>query len=176
MEDISKFEIPDFSPKQRGRKKQGPKKIEKEVLPRTNRWTKCAFCQLDRVHNPDQYQKRFDYFGSEEGILRNWKCQDCETEEKTNPFKFWFKHSDVINDLANEMKKIFESFLSDRDALKFQNTIIPLFDKNGIKEPNFKLITNDGSPEGLHINFPFVGNVLIKPLEYRLVDKIQISN
>lgn len=171
-----KITLPDFSKEKEKKAGRPPKYGTKKVLPRTNRWIKCAFCKTDRVLNPDQYQRQFDYHGSEDSILNHWKCQECVVAEQDNPFKFWFDRSDKLNIFAQALKKIFETYIVDKDGSKFQNSIIPLLDANHIKEPNYQLLTKDGLPEGLHINFPFVGNVVIKPLEYLLEKKITIVN
>ena len=179
MENTTKFNLPDFNAPKEEPKKRGPKQakttVEKPVLPRVNRYTKCAFCQQERVHNPDQYQKRFDYFGSDEAILRHWKCQDCETEEKDNPIKFWFKHSSVVNDIANSLKPVFETFVQDRNVQRLQDDTVSVLTSNKIFAPNFEFLIANQLPDGLKINFPFIGNVIVRPMRYLINEKVTID-
>jgi hypothetical protein len=175
MENTTTFKVPDFEAKPQ---KPG-KKIEKELLTRINRDVKCAFCEQTKLLNPDQYQKRFDYYGSEDAIARNFQCQVCETQENTNPFRFWFDHSLVVNDLANDLKPIFRSFINGpktgNEVVKLQNETHDLLRENHIQAPNFEFLVRNGLPEGIKFNFPFIGLVVIKPLEYKKENKVIVE-
>ena len=180
MENKTTFEVPDFSKEKA--KKPGPKQktttVEKPLLPSINREVKCAFCEDIKILNPVQYQKRFDYFGSEEAIARHFQCQECETSEKTNPFLFGLKHNDIVNNLANNIKPIFERYINSgkqqTDVMALQQETDQVLSNAKVFPPNFEFIIA-GVPDGLKINFPFVVKVIIKPLEYSKVKKISIE-
>lgn len=180
MSKTTELILPDFGKKEeivKEDKRKGPrppKVIEKEVLPRSNRNVECAFCGTSKTLNPDQYQKRFDYFGSDDGVEQNFQCQDCETSENNNPFRFWFSHNPIVNNMALRLRPIFETYTIDRNALKLQDETSVVLNECGIRPPNYTFLIENGLPAGLTINFPFIGNVLIKPKEYRLVEKIAI--
>lgn len=175
MENTTKFDLPDFSKKEK--KSKVVKTVEKPVLSRINREIKCVYCEAVKTLNPDQYQKRFDYFGSEDAVSRHFQCQVCETEEKDNPFKFWFIHSPVVNNMVNELRGVFQSFVDQQiDVQTFINRCNSILNGNRIFVPNFDMTVENGLPEGFRINFPFVGNVLIRPLKHWLAEKIVIES
>jgi hypothetical protein len=174
MEKTTKFELPDFSEK----KKRGPKPskvIEKHLLASVNREVKCAYCGEIKILNPNQYQKRFDFFGSEDAIPKYFKCQPCETLENTNPIRFWFIHGSIVNEVANNLKTVFEDFIEGRinvNDLQIRNADI--LDANNISKENRELLVENGKPEGFKFNFPFVGTVEIHPMDFRIEKKIRI--
>ena len=180
MNKTTELVIPDFSKKEekpkKGRPPSPPKTVEKEVLPRTNREVKCAYCEATKILNPDQYQKRFDYFGSDDAVARHFQCQDCETAENTNPFRFWFTHSPIVNNMALRLKPVFETYVMEPNPQRLQDDTHTIMIENGIRPPNYAFVIENGLPEGLTINFPFVGVVTIRPKEFRMEKKIVIDN
>jgi hypothetical protein len=178
MENTTEIQLPDFK-KEKLEKTPKPKKVvEKEILPRSNREVKCAYCGAVKTLNPDQYQKRFDYFGSEEAVERHFQCQECETAENTNPIRFAFDHSTLVNTLAIRLKPVFETFTfspkTNNDVLRLQNETTQLLTEYAVTAKNFEFIIENKLPEALKINFPFVGDVVIRPKEYLVAKKISV--
>ncbi len=175
MENTTEIKLPDFK---KEKPKKTPKVVEKEILPRSNREVKCAYCSAAKTLNPDQYQKRYDYFGSEEAVERHFQCQECETAENTNPIRFAFEHSTLVNTLAIRLKPIFETFTfspkSGNDVLRLQNETTQLLNEYAITPKNFEFQVENKLPEALKINFPFVGDVVIRPKEYLVAKKISV--
>lgn len=172
MEDTTEFKLPVFE-----KPKKGPKKIEKELLPRINREVPCAYCETIKTLNPDQYQKRFDYFGSADAIGRHFKCQECETKEQTNPFLFWLTHSEVFYNVVRELRPVFQDILDNKiDIPTFISRNNEILNRNKIFAPNFDLQVENGRPVGFKINFPMIGNLLIYPLEHWKEKKIVFEN
>jgi hypothetical protein len=183
MENKTTFELPVFEKESKEKGKPGPKQkattVEKPLLPSINREVKCVYCEESRTMGPAPYQKKFDYYGSEEAIARHFQCQECETAEKTNPFKFHLEHSDVVNNLANNIRPIFERYNNSgkqqQDVLNLQSYTDQVLGQAKVFAPNYEFLITNGLPDGLKINFPFVGKVIIRPLEFTKVKKISVE-
>jgi hypothetical protein len=171
--------LPDFqATKTQKSAKKNTKPIlteERERLPRSNRTIVCPYCGNDKTLNPDQYQAYYDFLGSEEKIEREFICKDCEMESKRNPIKFWYKHGELLQDMARHTKIAFdlfnksskgnEEFNSMRSMVLF-HTKEAQFDDSDVEFVARQL--NNGFPEfhtlKLH-KIPHVGTISIKPYE-----------
>lgn len=183
MENKTTFEVPEFDNEVKGKNKPGPRQknttIDKPLLPSINREVKCSYCDEIRMMGPAPYQKKFDYYGSEDAVARHFQCQECETAEKTNPFAFGLHHNDIVNTLANNLRPVFERYINsgkqNSDAIALQNNTDMVLNQAKIFHPNYEYIIINGLPDGIKINFPFVGKVIIRPLEYTKVKKIAVE-
>jgi len=149
-------------------------KTDIENLPKVNRTIPCAYCETDKILNPHQYEKRIAYFGNHDAVLRHFKCQECETSENENPFSFNLRHSQIAFQLANELKSCFERFNVSGNALVIQSEVASILSKNGISAKNHSFVMKDNKAQSLKINFPFIGDVLISPLEFRKDKKVEV--
>lgn len=186
MENIQEIEMPDFSSKKpKASSKEVPEKTsnvkkkvlteERERLPRTNRTVECAYCSAPKILNPDQYQSYFDYWGSEEKIAKEFMCKDCEILMRTNPIKFWYRHGEILQELARHIKVAFELFnkssKGNQEFNSMRSMVLFHTKESGIEESNVEFVArqlNNNLPEfhtlKLH-KIPHVGSITIKPYE-----------
>jgi hypothetical protein len=146
--------------------------VEKQSLPRTNRTLGCIYCQTEKILNPDQYQKLFDIYETEEKIKEEFFCKPCEMQMKRNPFLFWAKHGELLHELAKSLKSTFDGFSNStksvNDASVLQRTCSEILTEYKISPDNVAFISNPSTnvPEALIIkNMPFTGEVIIKVYE-----------
>lgn len=146
--------------------------VEKQSLPRVNRTLGCIYCQTEKILNPDQYQKLFDVYESDEKIKEEFYCKPCEMHMKKNPYLFWAKNGEIFHDLAKNLRTVFDQFASSQrspnDASVLQRSCSEILTRNKISFDNVAFISNATTniPESLVIkNLPFVGEVIVKVYE-----------
>lgn len=179
MENIDDLILPESikKPKKTTRKKSKPKtiKTDKTVLARTNREVPCAYCQETRVLNPDQYQRYFDYYGSEDKLKKEFVCKSCDMAMQDDPHTFWAKHSlgsKSFASLGKEIKDIIDMFKGSsrtpQDLQVFNRQVSDKVTEYHIKPENLEFVIDRASnlPIMLKIsNLPFIGKITLKPYE-----------
>jgi hypothetical protein len=179
MENITTFIVPDIANTKA--KKVAKKKPTKEIieerarLPRTNRTIPCAFCHQDKTLNPDQYQARYDFWGDEDKLQREFQCKECDMSAKTNPVRFWLEHSELLYLLTRKVRAAFEVFnASSRgndDVVALQNMVNSFLSEVHI-DPRLAVYgtepfaQNKITVKTLKLNnIPFVGTITLQPYE-----------
>jgi hypothetical protein len=177
--DIQLPDLPKIKEKPTQAKKTAAKKAtlleERERLPRSNRTIKCAYCSVEKILNPDQYQAYYDFLGSEEKIEREFMCKDCEMESKRNPIKFWYKHGELLQEMSKHIRIAFDMFnRSSKGNAEFNSmrSMVLFHTKEAlIDDTNVEFVARqlpNGFPEfhslKLH-KIPHVGTLTIKAYE-----------
>lgn len=185
MEDIKNFDIPEFIDltEDKGKTKKVPKKETKLILeergrlPKINRTLRDIYSGEEKIVNPDQYQALYDYWGSHEKIEKNFISKETEMQMRENPIRFWLLHGQLLQNLAIQLKAIYEDFFRLNDPGYFVRESKRLFTENNIALYDFEpLNTQNKTLNGVIIkNIPFVGNILIKPYENRQ-NRITLGN
>jgi len=175
LENTTEFVVPEMKQRKRKEKKE-PKQIleERPRLTRTNRTIPCAFCATEKILNPDQYQARFDYWGDEEKLAREFMCKDCEVSMKENQFKFWAKHGELFQTLTRKIKAAFEVFnASNRgnpETVTLQNMVNSFLGEAFI-DPRTVEYGTEPAARGFLVktlklrNLPFIGTLTLQPYE-----------
>lgn len=180
MENTSEFIVPIIANKKA--KKVAVKKPTKEIieerarLPRTNRTIPCVFCHQEKTLNPDQYQARYDYWGDEDKLQREFQCKECEMLAKANPVRFGLEHGELLLNLTRKIRAAFEVFnASSRgndDVIALQNMVNSFLSEVHIDTRSAVYGTepfgqNQITAKTLKINnIPFVGTITLQPYEH----------
>lgn len=173
MENKDKLEMPEDFTLEKSSKK----------LSRVNRTIPCSTCDTPKILNPNQYQSRYDYWGSEEKLKKHFICKECDMEMKTNPIKFWYKRGEILQELCKHVKIAFDLFNNSQkaqnDLTAMQNMVLFHTNQMFLETTNVEFVArmNDNLPEfhalKLH-KIPNVGTITLKVYENK-TDRIFVD-